>query len=396
MTTPDDIIFFAGSTSIDSVRDSSTFPIFSPSVLDFLDEISRLFFSSGLASQLPTISSFFFSIRRRNLNDISSIYLDGVVCWGRGLSFHITPSNVAATALYSWAFALLTGNPSVVRISSSVSCYLQPVLALVDSVYPKYSNQLPLFCFIGYPRNSETTNILSLSSDIRLIWGGDSTVTSIKSVPTKPACVDIPFPDRKSFIILDTSLFPDSDLQLQSDMDDLAKDIVLYSQLACSSPIILYLPQRCSFDSLEFKKFISFLSHSISSSQFLDFTEREHILSSFDTCLSSKDLTLLHHDESFSCFFCEPAFLPAIVSSHRPSNANLICTYLDSVNPSLPESSQTAVVYPFVSHHLRNLSPFLSKSSVSRFVPPGQAIDMSFFWDGHDIVRMMSRHVSGL
>ena len=207
MNTAIDIEYLAGTKNFHQVSSSPTYTIFSSSVIDFLDELSRLFLLSELSSEFSQISSFFFYIRRRNLENISLQYLSDDLIWGRGLVFHVTPSNVAATALYSWLFALLTGNPSIVRLSKSVSSYLQPILVLIDTLYVQFSDLIPLFSFVTFPRGSHATNLLSSISDIRLIWGGDKTVESIKSIPAKPSTIDLPFPDRKSFLVLDLDIF---------------------------------------------------------------------------------------------------------------------------------------------------------------------------------------------
>ena len=396
MNASTDIEYLAGTKNYHNVSSSPTYSIFSSPVIDFLDELSRLFLQSDLSSQFSQVSSFFFYIRRRNLENISLQYLSDEINWGRGLSFHITPSNVAATALYSWLFSLLTGNPSIIRLSNSVSNYLQPILALIDSLYHQYANLLPLFSFVTFPRGSQSTALLSSISDIRLIWGGDQTVELIKSIPAKPSTIDLPFPDRRSFFVLDLDSLPSSPVRLQQDLAHLSKDIVLYSQQACSSPIVLYLKDSGSFSSPQFHNFLELLDQSIASSKYLESTIKDHILSSFDTCLSDNSLYTLFHGDYLSCFFCEPCDLNRILNSDRPSNGNLLATYYVPSNPILPDSSQTAIVYPYTDSHLKALSSFLSCSSLSRFVPPGKAIDMSLFWDGHDIVRMMSKRICGL
>ena len=47
------------------------------------------------------------------------------------------------------------------------------------------------------------TKNISLKADLRIIWGGDNSVSEIKNYPSKPNCIDIVFPDRYSFCVID-------------------------------------------------------------------------------------------------------------------------------------------------------------------------------------------------
>ena len=62
--------------------------------------------------------------------------------------------------------------------------------------YPKISNLIK----VGYyPHDSELGEILNKKASVRIIWGGDQTITKMKEMKTSPMCIDICFPNRVSY-----------------------------------------------------------------------------------------------------------------------------------------------------------------------------------------------------
>ena len=66
--------------------------------------------------ELASLAHWFRSARIRDLKQARVAPLNGVVR-GRGLIFHLAPSNVDSVAIYSWLIALLAGNTNLVRVS---------------------------------------------------------------------------------------------------------------------------------------------------------------------------------------------------------------------------------------------------------------------------------------
>ena len=94
------------------------FRIFSDSILDFLSEFSKnLLKKYKNQVQFKEFIGFAFWCRSANLRSLKNDYHNLNYRYGRGGSFHITPNNVPANILFSMAFGLLTGNPTVLRVS---------------------------------------------------------------------------------------------------------------------------------------------------------------------------------------------------------------------------------------------------------------------------------------
>ena len=80
-----------------------------------------------------------------------------------------------------------------------------------------------------------------MKADARMIWGGDKTIESIRSLKTKPRCVDITFADRYSICIINAEKILSLDEEKLSRLaESFYNDTFLMDQNACSSPQMIY------------------------------------------------------------------------------------------------------------------------------------------------------------
>ena len=69
-----------------------------------------------------------------------------------------------------------------------------------------YKKLKELVNFIKYDKNNvDITKTISANSNARLIWGGDKTVDQLRKIYINPKTLDITFPDRYSFSIINLS-----------------------------------------------------------------------------------------------------------------------------------------------------------------------------------------------
>ena len=92
---------------------------FEKQTLDFFNELSYKINKYKYIDKYPDLSSAAFFCRKANLINFKSKYLNNnQIRIGRGLVFHVAPSNAPTNFLYSLIFGLLTGNSNIVKISS--------------------------------------------------------------------------------------------------------------------------------------------------------------------------------------------------------------------------------------------------------------------------------------
>ena len=128
---------------------------------------------------------------------------------GRGLAFHISPSNVPMNFAFSLALGLLSGNSNIVRLPSINFIQSIELCKIIKKKLKKKKFQIikKRLCLINYLRSDKISEKISKYADTRIIWGGDETVQNFKKFLTKPRCLDLNFSNRYSFSIINSKKF---------------------------------------------------------------------------------------------------------------------------------------------------------------------------------------------
>ena len=144
---------------------------------------------------------------RKNKN-LTNKFDKGYLRLGRGLIFHICPSNVPTNFIYSFFFGLLSGNSNIVKIPTKNFKEKNIILSVIKSLFKKekYANIKNSNCFIQYNNVTEVTKKISSLCDARVIWGGDKTINDVRKNWIPERAIEITFPDRYSMSIINLDL----------------------------------------------------------------------------------------------------------------------------------------------------------------------------------------------
>ncbi|MBQ8056676.1 MAG: hypothetical protein IJ270_07700, partial [Paludibacteraceae bacterium] len=93
-------------------------PIFDERILTFFSELSKSLMKDKLAQKYSDVVTFAFFCRKSNLQNLQKKYTEDLLRFGRGMVFHIAPSNVPINFAYSLLVGMLSGNVNVVRVSN--------------------------------------------------------------------------------------------------------------------------------------------------------------------------------------------------------------------------------------------------------------------------------------
>ncbi|WP_394200666.1 acyl-CoA reductase [Shewanella waksmanii] len=212
------------------------FESFDEASISFVSALSLVLLNLGKVS--PNLSSLGFFLRESSIRSLKDKYSGQIQ--GRGLSFHLSPSNVPTVAVFSWLSSLLSGCSAIVRVNSNLSNEQKLLMTLTKgllSSHPVIQNRVR---FIQYSHSDELNQNFSAISDVRLLWGGDETITLFSSYQISDRCKDLCFGDRQSFAIVDLDFFYKQGLKEQKRLASaLANDIITYNQQACSSPSLI-------------------------------------------------------------------------------------------------------------------------------------------------------------
>lgn len=209
-------------------------------VIEFLDDLSKGLMSSQEAKRYSDIITFAFWCRKSSILAMKRKYVDLEKRKGRGLTFHITPSNIPVMFAFSLVASMLAGNSNVIRVSSKefkqTGIICKQINELFINKYPKLGEENYI---ISYLHNQEVTDELSKMCDSRVIWGGNNSINSIRKSALKPSAIEIPFYDRFSMAIIGVKEY--LSYQKKSDLAErFYIDTYFSDQNACSSPQLIF------------------------------------------------------------------------------------------------------------------------------------------------------------
>lgn len=234
----DDIIFLVGSAEIINKMPfiQSRIP-FDDDVMSFLNEVSKEIMSIKETRQYADVVTLAFWLRKASLMKLKERFhkQSSNLHLGKGVAFHIAPSNVPVNYAYSLVTGLLMGNVNIVRVPSKDFPQVRLINRAINKCLDKHERVRQYVCLIRYERSSKLNDLLSSIADIRIVWGGDATIAELRKSPLKPRASEITFADRYSLAVIDSDKY----LELENKdriAEDFYNDTYLTDQNACTSP----------------------------------------------------------------------------------------------------------------------------------------------------------------
>ncbi|MCK9156871.1 MAG: acyl-CoA reductase, partial [Paludibacteraceae bacterium] len=155
---------------------------YSEDVISFLDELSNALLHDKNARSYPDVMTFAFFCRRANIMKCKEQTAIKELRLGRGVLFHIAPSNVPINFAFSLVAGLLAGNGNVVRVSSIEFPQVDLIVNYLKSFSEtnRWPSVLQRIALVQYDRGDQATSFFSSFCQVRIIWGGDATINQIR------------------------------------------------------------------------------------------------------------------------------------------------------------------------------------------------------------------------
>ena len=382
---------------LENVFTARAFAPFSDEVMELLQGLSTQLLSDPAAKSYPDVVSFAFWCRTGSLRAMKKSYSIRQILLGRGVVFHVTPSNVPVNFAYSIAVGLLAGNANIVRVPSrnfpQVEIICSAMRALLDQDEFKHlRNHVVL---MRYEKDDAITEFFSAHCDVRIIWGGDRAIADIRQCPLPPRSFDLTFADRYSLCVIDADAYPGGSDPAKI-AGDFYNDTYLFDQNACTAPhLLVWLgmsykvkkAKKIFWDSLHQVVAVKYELQSVSAVdkladayKFIAFTGGCHVRKMEDNLIVRIQLDQLKQglDESRSTcgYFYE----------YSAKN-------LDEIVPLINRKFQTLAYYGLDPAALRHFIEKNRPVGIDRIVPIGRTLDFSLVWDGYDLINMLSRTV---
>ena len=363
-------------------------------VCKFLESLSKEL-EKKIYNKYADLKSLSFWCRKKNLEKLKSNFISEKLKKGKGLIFHITPSNVPTNFVYSLIFGLLTGNSNVIKVPSKKFEQVSIICSLINKILKKkrFKKVKKLINIIRYEKeNDEFTKFLSSICDVRIIWGGSKTIKEIRKFPLQDRSSELTFADRYSLCLLDSKKIEKlNEFNLKLLVQRFYNDTYLFDQNACSSPhLILWMGNSSSFSRKRFWKTLSlYLEKKYNLPEKASYDKYNKLCNDVVNLRNFKSqekfgnliytLLLNKLDEDVDKMRGKWGYF----YEYKISNLNQIKKIINNKFQTLTYFGvEKKLLQTFVKNNLRG---------IDRVVPIGQALDISLNWDGIDINNALTR-----
>lgn len=389
-----DVQFLVGNKNFfERLKNVPALPIFAPRMIEFFSALSNEILKDKRSRNFVHVTAYAYWIRRASLErekNLRNAVIESRL--GRGVTFHIAPSNVPLAFAMSFTIAAMAGNANIVRLSSRQFLETEIICDLMNKLLSAdFQDLQDYFYLVRYPHNEEITKFFSSLCDVRIIWGGDATINEIRKIPIPPRSVELTFADRHSIALIQSEKY--LDLDEISVAKKFYADTYDVDQNACSSPrAIIWMGKSVDEARKNFWASLEKLVHAnyeMYPIQAIDKFSAACMLGMKNTGvkLVSEDnfITRVEVDELKSTF-----------TDFKPGGGyfiEYIAEDFAEIIPLLNKQCQTLAVIGFDTKKIREWVISKGLRGVDRIVEFGETMRLAFMWDGFDLIREMSRYI---
>jgi hypothetical protein len=258
--------------------------------------------------------------------------------------------------------------------------------------YPVVGGRIAL---VRYDRTSEATAFFSSQCNVRVIWGGDATIATIRKQEIPPRAFDVCFADRYSLAVLRSSEV------LKLDGAGLAKlaeafynDTYLFDQNACSAPhLVCWLGDSAA----EAKDRFWTAVHRLAARKYAlqPVLSVDKLTAFYRQAVAMDSLRVAMPDNLV--VRTELAALPKDIDAFRCAGgyfSEYTLQGLDELAGIVNTKYQTLAHFGLSAQELEDFVLGNRLTGLDRLVPIGDTTAFSLTWDGWDLVRTLSRRVT--
>ena len=401
------ITYIVGNGSIvEGAAQTPSLPTFSELVVNFLSELSRELLAIPGIRNHTDVMSYAYWIRKASLEQAKKdVSRDDIYRMGRGVAFHIAPSNVPVNFAVSMTSSLLAGNITIIRVSNKEFEEVDIICSVINRILEneEFTKMKQYICIIRYEHSDEITAYLSSLCDIRIIWGGNRTIEQIRSYPIPPRAIEMCFADRHSIAVIDTKNYLEM-IQDKDTEEDKAKDIAkkfytdtYYSdQNACSSPRIVIWIGKSDDDTEKAKKaFWDALEQEVSERYEMQSIQAVDKLSMFTELSMNKEGVHLQR-RSNKLFIIDLDDLSEDVMDYKMGGGYFLQFTTDAISDIISIMGKYCQTVAVLGINKKEIVEFVQEygvRGVDRVVDIGDTMGLEFTWDGYRMIEAMSRVV---
>ncbi len=367
---------------------------FSEDIAQFLNEVSKTIMNNPASKAYSDVITFAFWIRKGSIKQIKEklIPKDGNIRLGRGIAFHIAPSNVPVNFAYSLVTGLLTGNANIVRIPSKDFPQVKIITDSINKVLETNETMKPYIVLVRYERDKEINDCFSSIADTRIIWGGDNTIAELRKSELPPRSSEITFADRYSLAIIDSDEYIKTENKDRI-VQDFYNDTYFTDQNACTSPRIVIWTgkEKQKAQNIFWEKLHKLVKEKYT---FQPVHGINKLTSSFLTAVNFPNSKIEAHEDNLIVRIKLSELTDNIMDFKDNCGYffEFDCNNIMELKPICDNKRcQTIGIYG----DKNILKPLILSGikGVDRVVPIGKTMDFELIWDGYDLISMLTRIV---
>ena len=367
---------------------------FDDSIVDFLNEVSRKLMGNRTAKAYSDVVTFAFWIRKSSVMKLKERFekKDSALHLGKGVAFHIAPSNVPVNFAYSLVAGLLNGNANVVRVPSKDFPQVSIIAEAFNDVLGQNEAMRPYIQLIRYGRDKDINELFSSIADVRVVWGGNQTIEELRKSPLPPRSGEITFADRYSLAVIDSDSYLDIE-DKDRVAEDFYNDTFFSDQNACTSPrVVIWIGNRIE----EAKKVFWETEHKLAEKKytFQSIQGVNKLTSSYLIAVAEPGVKVEEHEDNLIVRVKVPEIMENLMD-YRDNSGYFYeydCKDILEIKDLCNDKRCQTIAYIGDSKAVLPLIEAGVKG-IDRVVPMGKTMDFDLIWDGYNLPALLTRTV---
>ena len=367
---------------------------FDDSIVDFLNEVSRKLMGNRAAKAYSDVVTFAFWIRKSSVISLKERFekKDSALHLGKGVAFHIAPSNVPVNFAYSLVAGLLNGNANVVRVPSKDFPQVSIIAEAFNDVLGPNEAMRHYIQLVRYGRDKDINDLFSSIADVRVVWGGNQTIEELRKSPLPPRSGEITFADRYSLAVIDSDSYLDIE-DKDRVAEDFYNDTFFSDQNACTSPrVVIWTGNRIE----EAKKVFWETEHKLAEKKytFQSIQGVNKLTSSYLIAVAEPGVKVEEHEDNLIVRVKVPEIMENLMD-YRDNSGYFYeyeCKDILEIKDLCNDKRCQTIAYIGDSKAVLPLIKAGVKG-IDRVVPMGKTMDFDLIWDGYNLPALLTRTV---
>jgi hypothetical protein len=374
---------------------------FNPIIVEYINEVSSVLLKDKNLKQYPEMVALGFWMRKSHIGKLKEYFQksnEDKILLGRGVVFHIAPSNVDTIFIYSLFLSMLCGNSNIVRISSKDNIQVTLLISILQKTLEieKFQELQNRIMIVKYGYDDAITSELSSLADVRVIWGGDATIEHIRTLPIKSTATELTFADKFSFAMINAKEFLDTS-DVSTIIKNIYNDTYMFGQMACSSTrMIVWVGETQENDKAKEKFWGIFNAYVME--QIPDDIVAADIMNKYvaECSMAIESKVDIKQNKN-------PYVNRISIANINEVKEELHCGVglfyeletgsLNTIFTDVSKKYQTITQYGFTRDELVNFIYQNKPLGIDRIVNLGNGLEFSNIWDGYDLFSSLTREI---